>query len=69
MEKTILLGIIVMFSGYLLLSMPTEAGSAGKSAMFYSLGLIAIGTGCFKGNLQALVGNYMKIHVTVNTVI
>lgn len=55
--KTILLGIIVMFSGYLLLSMPTEAGSAGKSAMFISLGLIAIGTGCFKGNLQALVGN------------
>jgi len=55
--KTILLGIIVMFSGYLLLSMPTEAGSAGKSAMFISLGLIAIGTGCFKGNLQAHVGN------------
>ena len=55
--KTILLGIIVMFSGYLLLSMPTGDDSAGKSAMFISLGLIAIGTGCFKGNLQALVGN------------
>ena len=55
--KTIFLGIIVMFSGYLLLSMPTEADTAGKYAMFLALGLIVLGTGCFKGNIQALVGN------------
>ena len=30
---------------------------ADKWAMFVSLGLIAIGTGLFKGNLQVLVGN------------
>lgn len=55
--KTIMVGFVVMFAGYLLLSMPSEANSAGKTAMFAALGLIAIGTGCFKGNLQALVGN------------
>ena len=55
--KTILIGFIVMFGGYLLLSMPTEANMSGKLIMFAALALIAIGTGCFKGNLQALVGN------------
>ena len=55
--KTILLGIIVMFGGYLLLSIPTGADGSGKAMMFGALALIAIGTGCFKGNLQALVGN------------
>lgn len=55
--KTILIGFVVMFGGYLLLSMPTEANMSGKLIMFAALALIAIGTGCFKGNLQALVGN------------
>lgn len=55
--KTILIGFIVMFGGYLLLSMPTDANMSGKLIMFAALALIAIGTGCFKGNLQALVGN------------
>jgi POT family proton-dependent oligopeptide transporter len=55
--KTVLLGIIVMFGGYLLLSMPVDANTGGKTIMFAALGLIALGTGCFKGNLQALVGN------------
>lgn len=55
--KTIMVGFVVMFGGYLLLSMPTEANSAGKMMMYGALALIAIGTGCFKGNLQALVGN------------
>jgi proton-dependent oligopeptide transporter, POT family len=55
--KTILLGIIVMFSGYLLLAIPTGTNTAGYIMMFGALALIAMGTGFFKGNLQALVGN------------
>jgi POT family proton-dependent oligopeptide transporter len=55
--KTILLGISVMFIGYLLLAIPAEADSSGKIMMFAALILIALGTGFFKGNLQVLVGN------------
>lgn len=54
--KTILLGILVMFIGYLLLAIPLEGNSAGLAMMVVSLILIALGTGFFKGNLQALVG-------------
>lgn len=54
--KTILLGIFVMFAGYLLLAVPLENNSFGMTIMFVSLVLIALGTGFFKGNLQALVG-------------
>jgi POT family proton-dependent oligopeptide transporter len=55
--KTILLGIAVMFAGYLLLALPSEANTTGKVMMFIALLLICMGTGFFKGNLQALVGN------------
>ncbi len=55
--KTILLGVIVMFGGYLLLAIPSANNAAGKTLMFCALALIAMGTGFFKGNLQALVGN------------
>lgn len=55
--NTIKTGIIVMFVGYLLLAIPTGTGLGAKVMMFCALTLIAIGTGCFKGNLQALVGN------------
>lgn len=55
--KTIILGVAVMFLGYLLLAIPTEVNTMGKVMMFGALGLISIGTGFFKGNLQALVGN------------
>ena len=55
--KTITLGIAVMFCGYLLLAVPTAPTSGGMWMMFGALALIAVGTGCFKGNLQALVGN------------
>ena len=55
--KTILLGITVMFAGYLLLAVPSDANTAGKIMMFAALLLISLGTGFFKGNLQALVGN------------
>lgn len=55
--KTIILGVAVMFLGYLLLAVPTEVNTMGKVMMFSALGLISLGTGFFKGNLQALVGN------------
>ncbi len=51
--KTILLGIIVMFAGYVLLALP----GTGEYFIYFALGVIALGTGFFKGNLQALVGN------------
>ncbi|MCX6252013.1 MAG: peptide MFS transporter [Bacteroidetes bacterium] len=51
--KTILIGIIVMFIGYGLLAMP----GTGKVFIYIALAVIAMGTGLFKGNLQALVGN------------
>jgi POT family proton-dependent oligopeptide transporter len=54
--RTIGLGLLVMFSGYLLLAIPTPMGR-GFSLTLAALAVIAIGTGLFKGNLQALVGN------------
>jgi proton-dependent oligopeptide transporter, POT family len=51
--KTILVGIIVMFLGYGLLALP----GTGEIFIYCALGVIALGTGLFKGNLQALVGN------------
>ncbi|MDR2813623.1 MAG: oligopeptide:H+ symporter [Prevotellaceae bacterium] len=55
--KTILLGVFVMFAGYLLLAAPSQADASGKVMMYGALALIALGTGFFKGNLQVLVGN------------
>jgi len=55
--KTVIIGITVMFIGYFLLAIPTGTDLAAKLAMFGSLALIALGTGLFKGNVQALVGN------------
>ena len=55
--KTILLGISVMFFGYMLLAVPTDANTIGLIMMIAALLLISVGTGFFKGNLQALVGN------------
>lgn len=54
--KMVKLGICVMFLGYLLLSIPMGIDVA-KASMFTALGLIAIGTGFFKGNLQVIIGN------------
>ena len=56
-SKTIILGIVIMFIGYFCLSIPTGVGMEAQMAMFGALALIALGTGCFKGNLQALIGN------------
>lgn len=54
--KTILTGVLIMFAGYLLLSLPMGNEGLGVSMMFLSLVLISAGTGLFKGNLQALIG-------------
>lgn len=54
--KTIGLGLVVMFSGYFMLALPTRIGS-GFALTLAALAVIAMGTGLFKGNLQALVGN------------
>ena len=54
--KMVTTGILVMFIGYVLLSIPTPS-STGKILMFGALALIACGTGLFKGNLQVMVGN------------
>lgn len=54
--RTILIGVLVMFGGYLLLSLPMGTESVGIFVMTLALILIAAGTGLFKGNLQALVG-------------
>lgn len=52
--KTITIGTVIMFLGYALLAFPF---GNGLISMFFALGLIALGTGLFKGNLQVLVGN------------
>jgi POT family proton-dependent oligopeptide transporter len=51
--KTIIFGTIIMFFGYALLAMP----GTGELFIYVSLAVISLGTGLFKGNLQALVGN------------
>lgn len=55
--KTVTLGIVVMFLGYLLLAIPSGTDITAKAMMFAALALIACGTGLFKGNLQVMVGN------------
>lgn len=54
--KTISLGMVVMFVGYFLLALPTKMDT-GIGLIVTALAMIALGTGLFKGNLQALVGN------------
>ncbi len=59
--KTISLGLIIMFIGYIMIAMPTnwsmEAQTSGLPLVIGGLAVISLGTGLFKGNLQALVGN------------
>jgi len=54
--RTISLGLIVMFLGYVLLALPTTMNT-GFPLIVAALAVVALGTGLFKGNLQALVGN------------
>ena len=50
-------GIIIMFAGYLLLSVPLGGDSFALTVMLAALLLIGFGTGLFKGNLQVMVGD------------
>ena len=54
--KTVKIGIVIMFFGYILLAMPLK-GDSSVWIVITALFIIAFGTGLFKGNLQALVGN------------
>ena len=55
--KMVTIGIVIMFLGYLLLSVPLGGKAVGLVAMLIALVLISFGTGLFKGNLQVMVGN------------
>ena len=55
--KMVTIGIIIMFLGYLLLSVPLGGQTVAIVAMLAALLLISLGTGLFKGNLQVMVGN------------
>ena len=56
-NKMVTSGIVIMFLGYVLLSVPVGAGSLAYAFMVAALAMIALGTGLFKGNLQVMVGN------------
>ncbi len=51
--KTIVIGIILMISGYGLMGIPGQT----KIFIYASLFIIALGTGFFKGNLAVILGN------------
>ena len=58
--KCVVTGVSVMFLGYLLLAIPTDAFQGRGLALAMMIGallLIAVGTGLFKGNLQVMTGN------------
>jgi len=62
--KTIILGIVLMFTGYGMMGVP----GMSMTFIFVSLFVIALGTGFFKGNLVVILGNlyesqgYKKMH-------
>ncbi len=55
--KMVATGIIIMFFGYVALSVPLGGDNVALWAMMGALLLISLGTGLFKGNLQVMVGN------------
>ncbi|MBO5817471.1 MAG: peptide MFS transporter [Paludibacteraceae bacterium] len=55
--RMVTIGIVTMFSGYLLMAWPLGTDNIALYAMYGALVLISIGTGLFKGNLQVMVGN------------
>ena len=55
--KMVTTGIIIMFGGYLLLSVPLGGDKVARVVMLAALLLIGFGTGLFKGNLQVMVGD------------
>lgn len=56
-NKMVIIGIVIMFLGYLLLSIPLGHDTAAAAAMGLALLLVSLGTGLFKGNLQVMVGD------------
>ena len=56
-SRMVVIGIFVMFLGYLLLSIPLGGGTVAAAAMGAALILVSLGTGMFKGNLQVMVGD------------
>ena len=56
-SKMVVIGILIMFFGYLLLSVPLGSGTIAIAAMGAALLLVSLGTGLFKGNLQVMVGD------------
>ena len=55
--RVVTTGIIIMFAGYLLLSVPLGGDTVALVVMLAALLLIGFGTGLFKGNLQVMVGD------------
>lgn len=55
-KAVILVGIIIMFFGYILMAYPTLADKKFLWLSLSGLFIIAFGNGMFKGNLQAVVG-------------
>ena len=56
-SKMVVIGIVIMFIGYLLLSLPLGGDTMAVAAMIAALALVSAGTGLFKGNLQVMVGD------------
>ncbi|MGN1228820.1 MAG: peptide MFS transporter [Prevotella sp.] len=56
-SRMVVIGIFIMFLGYLLLSVPLGGGTVAVVAMGSALLLVSLGTGLFKGNLQVMVGD------------
>jgi len=57
-NKCVITGVLVMFAGYAVMSVPTDIRSTTSLVILCgALALIAIGTGLFKGNLQVMVGD------------
>jgi len=55
--RMVTIGILVMFAGYLFLSIPLGGNTFALVCMLLALVMISFGTGLFKGNLQVMVGN------------
>lgn len=56
-NKMVVIGILIMFLGYLVLSVPLGGSTPAVVAMVAGLALVSLGTGLFKGNLQVMVGD------------
>lgn len=55
--RMVTIGILIMFAGYLFLSIPLGGDTFALICMLLALVFISFGTCLFKGNLQVMVGN------------